>query len=212
MMKVEQRSPVPGPGHPVGDGPHLDRGQHGLAQPALVEQGFERPHRRIMPHVLVDLEHHPGPLARVDQARRFRVGQGHRLLRQDAADPTGVRQHPADHPRLLGRRHGDVHDLDRRVVEHLLERVVDLRHAPQRGHLFRRRDRPRGDADHAIRGLGVGHQVTVADDEARAHHADADVAPLRSLRSMIQVPTGRCLVPFQFALASLGREKRPLIW
>ena len=42
----------------------------------------------------------------------------------------------------------------------------------------RRRDRPRRDPDHAEAGLGIGHQVAIADDEARADHADAHVAPL----------------------------------
>ena len=177
----------------------------------VVEQRLEAPHRRIIPHVLVDLKEHAGPLARLDQPRRLAVRQRQRLLRQDAPHPTGMRQHPADHPRLLGRRHGDIHDLDRGVVEHLLQRSIDLRHAPQRGHFLRRRDRPRGDPDHAVRGVGVGHQVAVADDEARRHHADAGVAPLRSLRSMIQVPTRWRPGPFQVALASLRRERSPTV-
>ena len=54
---------------------------------------------------------------------------------------------------------------------------IDRGHAPQRGHLARLVDRPRRDPDHAEPGIGVGHQVAVADDEARADHADADVAP-----------------------------------
>ena len=95
------------------------------------------------------------------------VRQGHRLLRQDARAPDGDAPAPGGSPpaaRSAARRRPRPRPPGRRASP---PAIVDLGHAPQRGHLPRRRDRPRGDPDHAIRGLGVGHQVAVADDEAR---------------------------------------------
>ena len=79
-----------------------------------------------------------------------------------------------DHARLFVGRDGDIDDLDRRVVEHLLQGPNTLRDSPQRGDFLGGLDRPRGDPDHAEPGIGVGHQVAIADDEARADDADAD--------------------------------------
>ena len=43
----------------------------------------------------------------------------------------------ADQARLLGRRNGDVDHFHRRIVEHLVERLIDLGHAPKRSHFAR---------------------------------------------------------------------------
>ena len=67
------------------------------------------------------------------------------------------------------------------------ERLVDPGQRPQFRHFARLVDRSRRDPHHAEAGLGVSHQVAVADDEARAHDADAHVPPLGQERTMVQV-------------------------
>ncbi len=92
-----ERAAVPCPGHPVRNRPHLDRGQHRIPQDPSVEQVPEGPHRMVIPHVLVHLEHDPRPGARVDQPAGFHEGKRQRLLRQDAPHPAGMSEDPLDH-------------------------------------------------------------------------------------------------------------------
>ena len=208
MTKVDSDRPSARPGHPVRDRPHLDRRQHRLAEPAVVEQRLQGAHRLVVPHVLVDLKEHAGPLARLDQRRGLRVRHRQRLLRQDAPDATRMVEDAADHVRLLVGRHGDIDHLDRRVVEHLLQGPIDLRDSPQRGHFLRGLDRPRRDPDHAEPGVGVGHQVAIADDEARADDADPGVSPSRKLRSVIQGLGRARWHPSRSGFTGVGRENR----
>ncbi len=62
---------------------------------------FECAHRVVVPHVLVDLKHNPGLLARLDQPPGLAVRHRQRLLGQDSREPARMREHPVDHARLL---------------------------------------------------------------------------------------------------------------
>ena len=193
MTNVESDRPSLGPGHPVGDRPHLDRRQHRLAQHAVVEQRLQGPHRVVVPHVLVDLKHHAGLLARLDQARGLVVRHRQRLLRQDAAHPARMRRAPgrsSPAARSAARRRRRLRSRGRRASPRGCRRLWER---PQCG---RSRpcllDRPRRDPDDAEPGVGVGHQVAVADDEARAHHADPEPASFARRRKMVQADGGVC--------------------
>ena len=135
MTIRRERAAVPGPGHPVRNGPHLDRGQHRIAQDPSVKQVPEGSHRVIIPHVLVHLEHDPRPGTGVDQTAGFHGGKRQRLLRQDSPHLARMSEDPIDHSRLLRRRHRDIDHLDRGVLEHRVNRRIDMGNPPQPGNL-----------------------------------------------------------------------------
>ena len=104
---------------------------------------------------------------------------GHRGRCQDAPDIPAPRKDAPDHRWLLGGRDRDVDDRDRRFLQHRLERRKNACNPPCIGDLARTVLRSRGDSHHREPGLGIGHKMTVADDESRTHHADSHVAMSR---------------------------------
>ena len=190
MMKVESDRPSRAQGIQWGIARISIVASTGSPSDPVVEQGLQGPHRVIVPHVLVDLKQHAGPLAGLDQRGRLAVRHRQRLLGQDAAHPAGMVEHAVDDPRLFGRRHGDVDDLDRRVVEHLLDDCNTFGARPAARPLPRRLDRPRSEPDDAEAGLGVSDQVAVADDEARADDSDPQPTAFRRGRNVSQVDGG----------------------
>ena len=145
-----------------------------------VEQRLQGAHRVVVPHVLVDLEHDAGRVAGVDQRRGLgdttspaASAPGCPRTRRGWASTRSIM------PGCSRGRYGDVDDLDRGVVEHLLERCDRPWARPRSAATSRAVSiDPRGDPHDAEAGLGVGDQVAVADDEARADDADPDVAAL----------------------------------
>src|SRR5262249_42145624 len=122
---------------------------------------------------------------------------------EDPSDLPGMAQDAADDPWLLGGRDSDVDDFDPGVVEHLLQRVEDLVDPAQRGDLAGQRARPRGQPQDAKASVPVGHEMTVADDEAGTHDADANVQMLRRYRQVAQIPG---------AGGGHGGSPRPMVW
>ena len=54
------------PGHPMRDGPHLDRSQHGRPQLAPHEQALHAADRLVVAHVLVDRQRDACTAAQLD--------------------------------------------------------------------------------------------------------------------------------------------------
>ena len=103
ITNVDSDRPPLCPGHPVRDGPHS---QLSPAPARRVTQRwisvFQRPHPLIIPHVLVDLEHHPGSLAVLDHTPGLaRTTSPAAFFRQDAPHPTTMVEHPRDRSRLV---------------------------------------------------------------------------------------------------------------
>ena len=95
----------------------------------------KRPHRVVVAHVLVDLEHDAGATALVDQHSGLAQIQCKRLLSQNAPDMFACFKHASDHARLLDGRDRDIDNLDRRFREHRLQRGKNARNPPQVGDL-----------------------------------------------------------------------------
>ena len=159
--------------------PHVDRGQNRFAQNPTLEQMPQRPHRVIVAHVLVDLEQNAGSAHSSTSARASPKASASGFCARMPRTLPATRKDTPDHPRLLGGRDRDVDDLDRRFLEHRLERWKNARNPPCVGDLARAIMRSRGDSHHGEPGLGIGHKMTVADDESRTHHADSHVATRR---------------------------------
>ena len=110
-------------------------------------------------------------------AAASRIRHRQRLLRQDAPDAAGMARIRRITPgcSLGGTATSTTSTAGSSSISSRV--AIDLRDSPQRGHFPRGLDRPRRDPDHAEPGIGVGHQVAVADDEARPDDADPGVSP-----------------------------------
>jgi hypothetical protein len=89
--------------------------------------------------------------------------------------------------KLLIRWNSDIQDLDRGILNHLFQRLVDSRYASQVGDLPRDLGRSGGYADYIETRCGVSGQLYVPHNEPGAHCADAEVATERFRNGIIQV-------------------------
>ena len=207
MMNVESDRPSLRPGHPVRDRPHLDRRQHRFAQNAAVEQRLERPHRVIVPHVLVDLEQHAGRGARSTSAgpRPDVIASGF-----CARMPRTLRDRASTRRITPGWSAGGTATSTTSTAG---SSSIASSVAKTRGHPVHRppRVRARGsrrDADHPEPGLGISHEVAVADDESRTDHADSQVAPggpLGQVIPFVQLKPRHHWLPSRRSEAARGR-------
>ncbi len=92
----------------------------------------------------------------------------------------------ADDLQLLMGRHGDVEDLNRVVLKHVLDRFVDARYSAQVGDFLRDLGRAGSNGGYVKTSLLIGFEMNVAHDEAGAHGADAIRLP-RRIGQMLKV-------------------------
>ena len=125
----ERPAPL-GPGHPVGDGPHLDGCQH--RSPRLPRSSKPLSTRTEGSYLMFWLTWSSTP-ARSQASTRVRASRQliATVLRQDAPRRARVGQQPMNHARLFGGWDRDVHHRHGRVVEHPLHRLEDGRHSPE---------------------------------------------------------------------------------
>ena len=75
---------------PVGPSMHRNLGDDRIAEVAPVEECLQRPHRLVVPHVLVDGEEDARFVTEADDLRRVGQIRRQRFLGKDAPDVTGV--------------------------------------------------------------------------------------------------------------------------
>src|SRR5262249_18751500 len=118
-------------------------------------------------------------------AARLRHGHGQRLLREDALD-VPVLAGGVDERRLSIRWDGDVDHLDLGVAKKLVIHGIDLLQAVLRGDGAGGFGVARGDGNWVESRLTISHQMTVANNEAGAEAADAEVHAARQARAVVQ--------------------------
>ena len=159
----------------MGDRAHLDRCEHWVAEGIRVDQMFKHSYRMVMAHVLMDLQQDPGVFAGVDNLPRLGDRHRQRLLRENAAHPArGVIENSSDDSGLLGGRNGDIDNADLGVLEKRFDGRFDHGDVSQPGDALGGFECSRCDANDVQSRVGVGWQVAVAHDEARADDSDAD--------------------------------------
>ena len=109
---------------------------------------------------------HPIAAPRGDDAEKHYLWRFWRRLPERVPDQVGL---------LVGRE-GEIDDLDRRVLDQSLRRVVDLADAPALRDLRGPVAAPRRDCDHREAGLLVGGEVALRHDHAGTDAADPEVA------------------------------------
>ena len=168
------------PGHPVGDRPHLDRGEHRLSEHAASEEIATSPHGMVVAHVLIDDEADPGLAAAAHDFGALGIVAGQRLLREDPADsgflPLDKRTDPLDDLRLDVGRYGDVNHLHRRIFDEPLPVGVHCGDAVTGRHLLGRDAAGREDRHWIEPRSPVSDEVAVGHDEPRSDATDADRA------------------------------------
>ena len=168
------------PGHPVGDRPHLDRGEHRLPEDAPGEEIATSTHGMVVPHVLIDDEANPGLAAAAHDVDALGIVAGQRLLRQDPANaaplPLDKRTDPLDDPRLHIGWHADIDHFHGPILRYAAPVGVDRGDAVTGRHLLGRRAAGRENRHRIEPRSPVGHKVAVGHDEPRPDAPDADRA------------------------------------
>ena len=172
-----QRGQLLAPRHPVRDGPHVDGGQHRLAEPAALQHVLHGAHRLVVAHVLVDGQRDAGLRAQLDARRCASAtrhapaasGRGCRGCGRCARRPGGSR--PA--ARRAARRCRAPRPSGRRAARRASHDTAAMPCCCGDGAGVL--GIARGDGDRIEARLAIGDQVAIAHDEAGADAADAPV-------------------------------------
>ena len=178
------------PGHPVRNRPHLDRGQHRIAERATLDERAAAAHGMVVAHVLIHHQPHARPLAGRHDFLGLGEACGQRLLRHNAANLAGPLQGFSDHRWLHIGGHCNVEHPDGRIVEQLAEVAVGPWDPMPGSHGTGRSSGATGDR-HGVETVGpIGGQMAVGHDEAGADAADPRAGVAGKRRKVVEV--GEC--------------------
>ena len=162
----------------------LDRRIGHLADPAVADQRARGAEPLAPAELLVDRQLHAGLLPQADDLGGLGQLVGERLLAQHVF--AGGR-HLAHDIELRPRRHGNLDDLDRLVIQQLVQLPVHVRDVELARRLFGRLVAHIVAGDHVELVLPVGGQRGVIDDPPAADDPDAVVDLRRQVGFVVQV-------------------------
>ena len=162
------------PGHPVRNAAHVDRGQNGVSNRAVLEQGFGRAHRLVVAHILVYCQNDISCFASFNCLQSFRIIRTQRFLSENplyrATRTGGLYDF-----QLIVRWNRKVQHLNRFIVEELINCIVDNIDAVPLSAMDSVFFCATGNGGWVEPGFVVGDQMAVVHNESAANAANTPV-------------------------------------
>lgn len=162
------------PGHPMWDAAHLDGGEDRFANRSVFQKGFGSADRLVETHVLVYGQSDSGGFTRGDGFDCFGVIHAERLLSEDAFD-SFARAGGFDESELGIWRHGDIENLDIRIVEKLFVVFVDGGNSMAVPDASGVLEGAGCNCDGIEASLAIGDEMTIIDNKTASENADAKI-------------------------------------
>lgn len=175
------------PGHPLGDGTHVDGCKNGFTKRSLVQQTLHGSNRLVVSHVLIDRQDNTCVFAHLNDRFCLHVVDTQRLLCQDAADGASALCDVANDLELNVGGDCNVDDSDLSIIEQLAIVCVDIRDRVPIGDVTCAFYVASSNRNWMKACLSIGHQMAIRHDEPRSDAAYPDRAVARQSRQIVQL-------------------------
>ena len=191
------------------DTAHVDGGQDGVADGAVLEQRFAGAHGLVVAHILIHGQNDTGGFACLNSLDCFGIICAQRFLGQNAFG-RAARTGGLYDLELVIRWHGEIKYLDGFIIKQPIDGVVHgvniVRLSAGGGVGLR----ATGNGDGIEAGLAIGNEVAVAHDKTAADAANAPVFPLGKFRMNVEVHL-EAFSPAPVVASAAGSQKSVLL-